>query len=40
MFAAPLAQSIGDYFEWWQILPVIGIIVLLVFWKIYRSKQM
>ena len=39
MFALPLAD-IGDYFVWWQIIPVIGIIVLLIFWKIYKNKQM
>ena len=27
-------------FEWWQILPLIGLIGVLIFWKKYRDNQM
>ena len=37
---ASMLAAIGDYFVWWQIFPLIGIIVLLIVWKWYRSKQM
>ena len=32
--------GIGDYFEWWQIIPLIVLIALLIFWKKYRDSQM
>jgi hypothetical protein len=32
--------AIGDYFVWWQAPLVILLVVLLVFWKIYKNKQM
>lgn len=35
----PIAAILG-IFEWWQ-LPLIGMLVaLIIFWKIYRGKQM
>lgn len=27
-------------FEWWQIIPLVLMVALIVFWKWYRSKQM
>lgn len=32
--------GITDYLSWWQIFPLAGLIGVLVFWKIYRDKQM
>ncbi len=34
-----LTKQIG-WFQVWQILPVILLAVLLIFWKQYRDKQM
>jgi hypothetical protein len=36
---SPLAAIFG-IFEWWQILLLVALIVLIVVWKKYRSKQM
>lgn len=30
----------GGLFQWWQIVLLIVLIVLIVFWRKYRSKQM
>jgi hypothetical protein len=27
-------------FEWWQVIPLVGLIAVLIFWKKYRDKQM
>jgi hypothetical protein len=35
-----LLADIGDYFVWWQIPMVLVLVALIIFWKIYRSKQM
>ncbi len=32
--------AIGDYFYWWQIPLVIVLVLLIIFWKIYRNKQL
>jgi len=32
--------AFSDYFVWWQIPLVVLLIALIVFWRIYRSKQM
>ena len=41
MYTLPLAEFFGiEWLYWWQ-LPLLGaLIVLLIFWKIYRSKKM
>ncbi len=39
--AMPLAELWGiDWLYWWQIPMIILLIALIIFWKIYRSKQM
>lgn len=35
----PIA-GIGDYFSPLQVIPVILLIVVIIFWRWYRSKQM
>lgn len=30
----------GGLFQWWQILLLVILIALIVFWRWYRSKQM
>ena len=30
----------GGYIQWWQIIPLIALIVVIIFWKKYRDKQM
>jgi hypothetical protein len=35
-----LVAAIGDYFVWWQLPLVILLIALLVFYKIYKNRQM
>ena len=40
MASPVMLAGIGDYFYWWQIPLVILLIALIVFWKIYRSRQM
>ena len=35
----PIA-AVGDYFKLWQLPLVLLLIGLIIFWKIYRSKQM
>ena len=32
--------ALKDYFVWWQGVLVILLILLVVFWKVYRNKQM
>jgi hypothetical protein len=32
--------AIGDYFVWWQLLLLIALVALIVFWVMYRRKQM
>jgi len=32
--------ALSDYFFWWQLPLVLLLIALIIFWKIYRSKQM
>jgi hypothetical protein len=27
-------------FEWWQVIPLVALIGVLIFWKRYRDKQM
>ena len=35
----PIAE-LSDYFTWWQ-LPLLGLLIaLLIFWKMYRNRQM
>ena len=31
---------LGGYVEWWQIIPLIALIAVLIFWKKYRDNQM
>jgi len=31
---------IFDIFSWWQIIPLILLIAILIFWKKYRDSQM
>ena len=31
--------GIGDYFSLWQVIPLAALIVVLIFWKKYRDKQ-
>jgi len=31
---------IGEVIRVWQLIPILLLIILVVFWKIYRSKQM
>ena len=40
MTCPSMLAGIGDYFSLWQIPLVIALVALLVFWKIYRGKQM
>ena len=41
MSAMPLAKFLGvDWLYWWQLPLVILLIALIVFWRIYRSKQL
>lgn len=35
-----LAAKISDYFSWWQPLLLVIVIALIVFWVMYRRKQM
>jgi len=35
-----LAEGIGDYVSWWQIVLLVVLIGLIVFWVMYRKKQM
>jgi len=30
----------GGLFQWWQIIPLVALIVVLIFWKKYRDSQM
>ena len=32
--------AIGDYFFWWQIPLLLALIGLLIFYKIYKNRQM
>jgi len=32
--------GLGDYVSWWQIIPLIALIAVLIFWKKYRDSQM
>jgi cytochrome c-type biogenesis protein CcmH/NrfF len=32
--------AFGDYFVWWQLPLVILLVVLIVFWIMYRKRQM
>ncbi|MDP6633824.1 MAG: hypothetical protein QGG42_02920 [Phycisphaerae bacterium] len=32
--------GLGDYFSLWQIIPLIALIAVLIFWKKYRDSQM
>ncbi|HPF38410.1 MAG TPA: hypothetical protein P5081_19175 [Phycisphaerae bacterium] len=33
-------QAEGSFFEWWQLLPLVGIVVILVGYKMYKNKTM
>lgn len=35
-----MLAAMGDYFVWWQVPMVGALVVLLIFWKIYKNKQM
>ncbi len=35
-----LADSIGDFFALWQLIPLVGMVGLIVFWVWYRKRQM
>lgn len=32
--------GIGDYFVWWQFVLLAVLVVLIIFWVMYRRKQM
>jgi hypothetical protein len=32
--------AILGIFEWWQIIPLIALVGILIFWKKYRDKQL
>ena len=36
----PIAEPVFWIFEWWQLLAMALLVVLLFFWKWYRNKQM
>ena len=40
MLASWLTAPVLKYFEVWQIFPVVALVVILIFWKVYRNKQM
>jgi len=41
MSAMPVAEFLGiSWLYWWQPVLLIVLVVLIVFWKKYRSKQM
>lgn len=33
-------QAEGSFFEWWQVLPLLGVVVIIVAYKIYKNKTM
>ena len=35
-----MLAAISDYFSAWQAIPLILLIVLIVFWVVYRRKKM
>ena len=35
-----LLAEMGDYFTWYQLPLVAVLILLLIFWRMYRKKQM
>jgi len=36
----PNTLALFGIFEWWQIIPLILLIAVLIFWKKYRDSQM
>lgn len=36
----PLAKIWGEWIHWWQIVLLLVMIALIVFWTMYRRKQM
>jgi len=40
MTVPSMLAGLGDYFEWWQGIMLILLIVVIVFWVWYRRKQM
>ena len=39
--AMPLAELLGiDWLYWWQLPLILLLVALIVFWRIYRNKQM
>ena len=32
--------AVGDYFVWWQIPLLIGLVALIIFWMMYRRRQL
>jgi len=37
---APNTLALLWIFEWWQIIPLVLLIVVLIFWKKYRDSQL
>lgn len=35
-----LLAALSDYFALWQLIPLVGVIGLIVFWVWYRKRQM
>ena len=31
--------ALSDYFSLWQLIPLVGIVVLIIFWLWYRKRQ-
>ena len=40
MVSLNMLGGIGDYLQWWQIVPLVALIGVLIFWKKYRDSQM
>jgi len=40
MLGSFLTKEFLGIFQVWQLIPLVLMIILLIFWKIYRNKQM
>ncbi len=38
--ATILAWRISEFFTWWQLPLLVAVVVLIVFWVMYRRRQM